>query len=191
MWQFTCVACPCFSPWPSKWRRHQQLWPGAQQESRLSASALCRGISIMKVSNSAKGTSSTSLVGPVAQTGFACAALGVCSSGAHLPVGFLHSILVPWGTTLSLRVPHCHSCQQQVGRPLWYIIYGELGLNVGWHFSTWTRQHLVGRSLCKEWTEKGQANSMIITLHKYGLVFFFHLTLKHLISFNIVSMSLY
>lgn len=48
--------------------------------------ALCSG------TNSMKGTSSTSVVGPVAQLGFAWAAQGACRCSTHLPVGLLCSI---------------------------------------------------------------------------------------------------
>lgn len=53
---------------------------------------LFSGNSSMKRTSSTKGTSNASVVGPVAQMGFAWAAQGACSSGTHLPVGFPCSV---------------------------------------------------------------------------------------------------
>lgn len=52
------------------------------------------------------------------------------------------------------------------------MIYGEFALTIAWYWSTQTPQHFVRRFLGDEQAEKGQANSITVTLHKYVIFSF-------------------
>lgn len=91
------------------------------------------------------GTSSTNGIYLRSRRGMVAAVL-TCHCVSSAPSSLPHA----WGMALSLRVPHCSSCQQQRGRLLQHMIYGEFAPTIAWHWSTQSPQHFVRRLLGDE-----------------------------------------